>query len=132
MGTGAAEEEIRAVINQTLTALNSGDAATMASLLLDSPDAVHIGTDAQEWLTPPDFLKAIEGGFQPGTTASMDDAAVHVLGEVAWSEGRGHFTSSKGEKCPVRVTSVFVREDDQWKVAQSHASIGVPNEQMFG
>jgi SnoaL-like domain len=30
------------------------------------------------------------------------------------------------------MTGVFVREDGEWKVAQSHASIGVPNADIFG
>jgi hypothetical protein len=30
------------------------------------------------------------------------------------------------------MTTVLVREDGQWKVVQSHASIGVPNAGIFG
>jgi hypothetical protein len=30
------------------------------------------------------------------------------------------------------MTTVLVREDGQWKVVQSHASIGVPNADIFG
>jgi hypothetical protein len=30
------------------------------------------------------------------------------------------------------MTAVAVREDGQWKVVPSHASIGVPNADMFG
>jgi len=127
----SAEEEVRAVLNQMLVALNAGDAETLGSLLLHGPDAVHIGTDAQEWWTTQDFVKAITGS-QPDTTASIDDVGIHVLGAVAWAEGHAHFTSPKGDECPARVTCVLVREDGRWKVAQEHASIGVPNEQMFG
>ena len=29
------------------------------------------------------------------------------------------------------MTGVFAREDGQWKVVQSHASIGVPNADIF-
>ena len=46
MGTSA-EEEVRAVLNQMLVALNAGDAETLGSLLLHGPDAVHIGIPSQ-------------------------------------------------------------------------------------
>jgi ketosteroid isomerase-like protein len=52
--------------------------------------------------------------------------------DVAWAEGRGRFTSAGGGERPVRMTAVFAREDGQWKVVQSHASIGVPNADIFG
>jgi SnoaL-like domain len=32
----------------------------------------------------------------------------------------------------VRMTGVLIREHGQWKVVQSHASIGVPNADIFG
>jgi hypothetical protein len=47
-------------------------------------------------------------------------------------EGRGRFTTAGGGERPVRMTGVFVREDGQWKMVQSHASIGVPNGDIFG
>ncbi|HTV12047.1 MAG TPA: nuclear transport factor 2 family protein [Acidimicrobiales bacterium] len=129
MGTGAAEQEVRAVLEQMRVALKTGDTEALGSLLLDSPDAVHIGTDAREWWTTQDLVKAVTG--HSDITTSVDHMGVHVLGDVAWAEARGHFTSPKGAECPVRVTSVLVRESGQWKVAQEHASIGVPNEEMF-
>jgi hypothetical protein len=42
------------------------------------------------------------------------------------------FTRAGGGGRPVRMTGVLVRDDGQWKVVQSHASIGVPNAGTFG
>jgi ketosteroid isomerase-like protein len=64
--------------------------------------------------------------------AVADDIDIHVQGDVAWAEGRGRFTRAGGGERPVRMTGVLVREDGQWKVVQSHASIGVPDAQIFG
>jgi len=36
-----------------------------------------------------------------------------------------------GRRVPVRLTAVLHQEDGDWKAVQSHASIGVPNEQML-
>jgi len=64
--------------------------------------------------------------------AVADDIDVHIHGDIAWAEGRGRFTRADGAERPVRMTGVLVREDGQWKVVQSHASIGVPNADIFG
>ena len=64
--------------------------------------------------------------------AVADDIDVHVQGDIAWVEGRGRFTRADGAERPVRMTCVLVREDGRWTVAQSHASIGVPNADIFG
>ena len=61
----------------------------------------------------------------------IGDVAVHVLGDVAWAEGTGKFTNGQGGERAVRTTGVLVREGGAWRAVQSHASIGVPNEEMF-
>ena len=131
-GTGA-QDEIRAVIDQLLEAQNAGDADLVRAMLSQRPDAVHIGTDAEEWWTGKqvaDAVAASPGG--DGILASADDIDVHIHGDVAWAEGHGRFTNASGSERPVRMTGVLVREDGQWKVVQSHASIGVPNADIFG
>jgi hypothetical protein len=37
-----------------------------------------------------------------------------------------------GQEIPCRLTGVLRLEGGEWKVIQSHASIGVPNAQAFG
>jgi ketosteroid isomerase-like protein len=71
-------------------------------------------------------------GGGDGLRAVADDIDIHVQGDVAWAEGRGRFTSAGGGERPVRMTGVLIREDGQWKVVQSHASVGVPNADIFG
>lgn len=131
-GTGA-QDEIRAVFHQLLEAQNAGNAERVRSMLSERPDAVHIGTDAGEWWTSKqvaDAVAAAPGGDD--IQAVADDIDIHIQGDVAWAEGRARFTNASGGERPVRMTGVLVREDGQWKVAQSHASIGVPNADIFG
>jgi hypothetical protein len=37
-----------------------------------------------------------------------------------------------GGERPARMTWVLIRENGQWKIVQSHASIGVPDADTFG
>jgi uncharacterized protein (TIGR02246 family) len=131
-GTGA-QDEIRAVFDQLLKAQNAGDAGRMRSMLSQRPDAVHIGTDAEEWWTSQQVADAVAtAAGEDDIQAVADDIDIHIQGDVAWAEGRGRFTNASGGERPLRMTGVLVREDGQWKIAQSHASIGVPNADTFG
>jgi ketosteroid isomerase-like protein len=131
-GTGA-QDEVRKVFDEMLEAQNAGDAGRLRSMLSERPDAVHIGTDAEEWWTSTQVVDAVAAaGGGDGIRAVADDIDIHVQGDVAWAEGRGRFTSAGGGERPVRMTGVLIREHGQWKVVQSHASIGVPNADIFG
>ena len=131
-GTGP-QDEVRKVLDEMIEAQNAGDTGRLRSMLSERPDAVHIGTDAEEWWTSGqvvDAVAAASGGDD--IRAVADDIDVHIHGDIAWAEGRGRFTRADGAEQPVRMTGVLVREDNQWKVVQSHASIGVPNADIFG
>ena len=130
-GTGY-QDEIRKLLNEVIEAQNSGDTPRLRTMLSERPDAVHIGTDAAEWWTSGQVVGAVAAvGSGDDVRAVADDIDVHVQGDIAWVEGRGRFTRADGAERPVRMTGVLVREDGRWKVVQSHASIGVPNEDIF-
>jgi ketosteroid isomerase-like protein len=130
--TGA-QDEVRKVIEETIETQNAGDAARLRSMFSARSDTVHIGTDAEEWETSSQVAAAVAaGGGGDDIRAVADGFDVHIQGDVAWGEGRGRFTRAGGGERPVRMTCVLVREHGQWKVAQSHASIGVPNADIFG
>jgi ketosteroid isomerase-like protein len=131
-GTGA-QDEVRKVIEETIEAQNAGDAARLRSMLSERPDAVHIGTDATKWETSNQVVDAVAAaGGGDDIQAVADGFDIHVQGDVAWAEGRGRFTRAGGGERPVRMTCVLIREHGQWTVVQSHASIGVPNADIFG
>jgi ketosteroid isomerase-like protein len=126
------QDEVRKVIDETLEAQNAGDAARLRSMLSGRPDAVHIGADAEEWETSKQVVDAVAAlGGGDDIQAVADDIDIHIQGDVAWAEGRGRFTRAGGGERPVRMTCVLVRENGQWKVVQSHASIGVPDADIF-
>jgi ketosteroid isomerase-like protein len=56
---------------------------------------------------------------------------VQIAGDVAWIDATGRFISNEGAQRDIRLTGVFVREGGRWKAAQSHVSIGVPNDAIF-
>lgn len=127
------EKEIRAVIDRMTDALHAADAEKLDSLLSDRPGSAYIGTDPAEWWTKEELVADVKAAMSVGGSpirAEYDEVQVHVIGDVAWTESTGKFTNGEAERA-IRMTGVFVREGDQWKTVQSHASIGVRNEQIF-
>jgi len=131
-GTGA-QDEVRKVIDETLEALNAGDAARLRFMLAERPDGVHIGTDGQEWETSKQVVEAVAAaGGADDIQVVAGDIGLHIQGDVAWAEGHGRFTRAGGGERPARMTWVLIRENGQWKIVQSHASIEVPDADTFG
>jgi len=129
---GTDAEEVRAAVREMIDAQNAGDAGRLRSLLSQRPDTVHIGTDTEEWWTSKEILDEVAVSGDGGDVQVVaDDLDVHVQGDVAWVEGRGRFTNRSGAERQVRMTGVLVREHGRWAMVQSHASIAVPNADIF-
>ena len=88
---GTEADEVRAAIGEMIDAQNSGEAERLRSLLSERPEAVHIGTDADEWWTSKELLDDAAAGGDSDSDIQLvaDDLHVHVQGDVAWVEGRG-------------------------------------------
>jgi ketosteroid isomerase-like protein len=130
----SAEKEIRDAVDQMSEALHAGDAAQLDSLLSDRSGTICIGTDPGEWWTKQQLVASIKEAMSVGDSqirAEHDEVHVHVEGDVAWTDGTGRFVNENGTQRATRMTGVFVREGGRWKATQLHASIGVPNEEMF-
>jgi ketosteroid isomerase-like protein len=130
---GSDAEEVRAAIGQLIDAQNTGDAERLRTLLSERPGSMHIGTDAGEWWTSKELLDDVAAsGGGDDVQVVADDFDVHFQGDVAWVEGRGRFINRSGGERPVRVTGVLIREHGRWAMMQSHSSIAVPNDDIFG
>jgi uncharacterized protein (TIGR02246 family) len=140
MAATAADSEIRKVLEQVLDAINAGDRDRLRSFL--APDAIHIGTDPDEWWTSEEMVAAVDefmvirhvGGVETlSVKAVLDDVTAHgETSDVAWAVGHAHFESGSRRSRPVRMTAVLVRDGNRWTIAHSHYSIGVPNAELLG
>jgi uncharacterized protein (TIGR02246 family) len=129
-----AEQEVRAVMATMREALNAGDRETVASLLATGAECTMIGTDPEEWSSGDELVAALDQAMTAGGSAVrgvIDETFVHVRGDVAWIEARGRLIDPAGRECACRNTAVLIREDGTWKGVQAHASIGIPNDQIF-
>ena len=135
MAATSTDVAVRSAVEEFLDAINTGDAERLRSCLSSDPGSVHIGTDPEEWWSTDELVKNMAGMGAVGPSpirAVVDEVTVHDLSDdAAWLVGRGRFVSD-GRERPVRLSGVAVREGDRWTFVHSHASIAVPNDQLFG
>jgi ketosteroid isomerase-like protein len=130
----AQSPEIEQVLRDTLDAMVRSDVDEIGRHTSRDACVLSIGSDASEWAEGYDeimrlFRESIPEG-ELGVKVGLDDVKAFCEGSVGWAAGHGYF-EMEGKRVPVRLTAVVHQEDGDWKAVQSHASIGVPNEQML-
>ena len=86
-----------------------------------------IGTDATERWTVAEFRKYADPVFAKGKGWTYHPRDRHLFyapgGKIAWFDemlDNKHYGETRG-------TGILVREDDDWKIAQYHLTVPVPN-----
>jgi ketosteroid isomerase-like protein len=126
--------EIEQALRDVVDAMARSDLDEVGRRTSRDPSAVAIGTDPSEWGEGFDEIMRLFGASTPeggsSVSVSVDELAAFREGSVGWAACRASF-EIEGRKVPVRLTAVLLEEDGEWKAVQSHASIGVPNDQML-
>jgi ketosteroid isomerase-like protein len=126
--------QIEQVLRDTLDAMVRSDLDELGRRTSRDACVVAIGSDACEWAEGYDEIMGLFRESTPegelGVRVGLDDVKGFREGSVGWAAGHGFF-EMEGKRVPVRLTAVLHEEDGGWKAVQSHASIGVPNEQML-
>lgn len=93
-----------------------------------------IGSDPTEWLqggaAVAAFLRGEAQGSGGAATFTPADVEAYEEGSVGWAAAKITIRLPDGRSVSPRWTAVFHREDDIWKFVQTHASIGITNEDV--
>jgi hypothetical protein len=129
---GEAEEErhVLAVFYELLEAQEAGNVGRMRATLSDRSEAAHMATDGLRWETSDEAATAVTA-VPAGLRLVPGHFDVHLQGGVAWVEGLGQIMNASGDKRPVRMSGVLVREQGRWVIVQSHASLPVRDADIF-
>ncbi len=126
--------EIEQVLRDTLDAVVRSDVNEIGRRTSRDACVLSIGSDPSEWAEGYDEIMRLFRESTPegelGVRVGLDEVNAFCEGSVGWAAGRAYF-EMEGRRVPVRLTAVLHQEDGDWKTVQSHASIGVPNEQML-
>ena len=122
--------EVEKRVRESADAMMRGDLDTIRALTSKEQGVVMIGSDPDEWWHGHDeVIAALQSDSESGLSAEIVDIEAYEEGDVAWATMRAVFIDDEG-RVPFRATTVYRREDGEWRTVQGHASIGVPNEQM--
>ena len=126
-------DELADVIQRFYQAFASSDIEALERMSSDDEGAVGIGTDPDEWWVGGRDIKAAmrEQLADAQLTIRPGSPEIGQAGDVGWFADRPVFLTADRREIPCRLTGVLRREGGEWKLVQSHTSIGVPNAQAF-
>jgi hypothetical protein len=130
---GAAEEERRvlAVLHEMLDAQEVGSVGRVLATYSSTSEAAHMATDGVHWETSWEAAHAVTAVPGGGMRLVADYFDVHIQGGVAWAEGMGRIINRSGAERLVRMSCVMIREQGNWVIFQSHASLPVTDAELF-
>ncbi len=127
--------EIKEAMLRAYAAYTSTDASDVLRSFSRQEGVLAIGTDPDEWWSGFESIARVheaqlpEMGGQVHITAG--DIQAYSEGTVGWAADRA-VLHVLGQEIPVRLTTVFHREEDEWKIVQHHVSIGALNAEVLG
>jgi hypothetical protein len=127
--------ELRDLTLRLFEAWTSGEFSFFERYLSQQDGVLVIGSDPDEWWDDYDTIAKVTSTQieeMAGVSIVDNDPQAYSEGTVGWVSDHPTFQFPDGTKVPFRTTLVFHQEGGEWKLAQMHHSIGVPNEAAIG
>ena len=126
----AASVELVNLYRQLLEDVSSGNRAGMNALLAEDPGVNLVGTAPDEFIQGREEIISVVSdatarGFRlvPGLPLGYES------GDTGWVVDRSHF-SLNGLEVADRMTAVFTRTQDGWRLVHLHHSVGIPDDKL--
>ena len=127
-----ADQELKEFVVNMYEAVSNGDSVFLENFLADQGNVLMIGTDSNEWWSKANtIIEQLKTQAQLGVKLVRGNLVLFSEGSVGWMADDGKFVRPNGDEAPYRMTAVFHRENDEWKLIQTHVSKGVPNSELF-
>lgn len=127
--------ELRELYIRLCEAYASGDTGFIERLFSHEAGSLNIGTDPREWWMGSERIhQAWKAQFEAlGARVPLvaGDPRAWQEGSVGWVADQPRLQTPEGD-LPLRLTCVFHREEGEWRLVQTHASLGVANEATVG
>jgi hypothetical protein len=137
VGRGGAVErsiELERLVADWFEHASRGDSSIVETRVSASTAVYLIGSDPAEMYrggaAVVAFLKGEVDSAGGRVTFTPESIEAFSEGTVGWASTNLTITLPDGARVSPRWTSVFHREDGIWKFVQTHASIGVPNNEV--
>jgi hypothetical protein len=127
--------ELKALYRQSCEAQSSGDYSFFERHFSQKDGVLAIGTDPTEWWAGyATITKVFKAQLkEAGELQVLADAPqAYCDGSIGWVAGQPTVRLRDGTEIRTRLTAVFQKEQDGWKIVQWHFSAGVSNEDLVG
>ena len=125
-----ASVELVNLYRKLLEDVSSGNRAGIIALFADDPGVILVGTAPDELMQGREEIIAVVSdatarGFRlvPGLPLGYES------GDTGWVVDRSHF-SLNGLEVADRMTAVFTRTQDRWRLVHLHHSVGIPDDKL--
>lgn len=130
------DAELRALVERMYDAFATGSPEVVTGMISRESGVLGIGTDPAEWwvgdAVPRAFQAQLPEMHAAGIRFRSGEGVAYREGSVGWLADQPVLELPDGNRVPMRMTAVFHREDDAWKMVQFHLSIGVGNDDALG
>ncbi|MBW1781483.1 MAG: nuclear transport factor 2 family protein [Deltaproteobacteria bacterium] len=127
--------ELKTLYLEICEALSNGDDSFFEHTFSQKDGVLAIGTDPTEWwagyatITRVFKAQLEETG---GLEIVADTPHAYCDGSIGWIAGQPTLKLPDGTQMGFRLTAIFQKEQDNWKIVQWHFSKGIPNEDLIG
>lgn len=126
--------ELEQLVKNWFAAASSGDSTIVERHVSPRAEVRLVGSDPEEWLQGGHDVAAFLSGEVDGAAGNVrftpSETEAYEEGTVGWAATKLTITLPDGKRVSPRWTSVFHREGDVWKFVQTHASIGIANDDV--
>src|SRR5262245_40762228 len=122
--------ELVALLRRYYAASAHGDTHFLDQLIARQPGALVIGTDPDEWWRGGDqIIQTWTAAWQQRGGLPVEESQPEAFraGEVGWVADQAVWRLPDQRVIPFRLTAVFQRDGQAWRMVQAHFSVGVPN-----
>jgi ketosteroid isomerase-like protein len=114
--------EVEQIVREWLVEKQAARLEGIAGRLSSYDGVLAIGTERDEWWAGSDGFRSAHTSGGP-FVATVDSVEAHSEGPVAWAAAQAVIETGEPGGLPVRLTLVLVRDEDGWRIVQSHASV---------
>jgi len=116
-------------------ALGKADHTFFERHISEKAGMLAIGTDPKEWWSGKSiFVPVLKAQLEEmgGFPLVADAPQAYSEGSVGWVADQPRLSLPDGVEMRIRLTLVCHKENNDWKIVQWHASLGVSNEEALG
>jgi ketosteroid isomerase-like protein len=127
--------ELKDMYTRLCEAQTKGDYSFFEKYFSRNDGVLAIGTDPTEWWAGYETITEVftaQLKEVQGVQVLADTPLAYSDGSIGWVAGKPIIKLSDGAEIPARLTAVFQKETEGWKIVQWHFSLGIPNEDAIG